>query len=274
MHLTFIFCSRHSWLDMFNYTSTYRFDSDFPTPYGIIGKRSKPIEVKKDYRSIMRKKTKLLSWVVSNCYADSLRLPFANELMKYIPMDIYGKCGKYSCPRKDNIKCRKLFTESYKFFFVAENSFCEQYATEKLFTYFPLDVVPIVRGGANYSHILPAGTYINTGDFPSVKELADYLLYLDKHPDEYMEYLQKKEQYYVYGSDVWCDICKNLNTPSPPVKYYHDLVEWWGEQGCYDPPDRSLFYQSSFDSAERGLMKFKDDFGFGVQLFFKNMFYN
>lgn len=37
------------------------------------------------------------------------------------------------------------------------------------------DIIPVVYGGANYSHIAPHHSYINALDFTSPEELAQYL---------------------------------------------------------------------------------------------------
>ena len=42
-------------------------------------------------------------------------------------------------------------------------------------------------GGADYKKIAIPGSFINVLDFPSVKALADYLLYLDKNNTAYNE---------------------------------------------------------------------------------------
>ena len=64
------------------------------------------------------------------------------------------------CDTKDHLKslnvtfdifiCRDLL-KSYKFYLAFENSWCNDYVTEKLWRTLKTDTVPIVLGGANYS---------------------------------------------------------------------------------------------------------------------------
>ena len=72
---------------------------------------------------------------MSNCAQH--RVAYLNELAKYLPIDIHGKCGKFKCPesldpsRSAEIKCREYISQKYKFFFVFENAICNGYITEK-----------------------------------------------------------------------------------------------------------------------------------------------
>lgn len=69
-----------------------------------------------------------------------------------------------------------MLTHRYKFYLAFENSLCTDYVTEKLFNVFKLNsIVPVVRGGADYRKHFPAGSVIDTKDFPSPERLASYL---------------------------------------------------------------------------------------------------
>ena len=76
-----------------------------------------------------------------------------------------------------------------------ENTFCTDYITEKAFNvYNDLNVIPVVRGGANYSKLLPSGTYIDASDFPSPEALGDYLVALGYDRVVYAAMLEKKHR--------------------------------------------------------------------------------
>ena len=125
-------------------------------------------------------KEKLVYWVVSNCNTHSKREDYVGILQHYIPVDVYGKCGTFTCSHKSD--CFDNLSEKYKFYLAFENAICPDYVTEKFFRTLRLPIVPIVMGGDNYKGLLPSGTYIDVNDFKSIKALANHLIYLDKNP--------------------------------------------------------------------------------------------
>lgn len=159
---------------IFNYTWTYKLNSDIPLPYfyardKFTGEVIAPkINVhwkihdtmKRTPKSVIKNlqnKSKCAAWFVSNCKANSGRLIYVRQLRKHLQelgrqLDIFGNCGanKY-CPR-DRIKdCFELVKANYYFYLSFENSFSEDYVTEKLLTAVSNYAVPVVYGGANYS---------------------------------------------------------------------------------------------------------------------------
>ena len=112
---------RHSTLTQFgnkiNVTVTYRLDSDVYHPYFKVEKRLKPKPYIKRVNFI--NKTKLVVWPVSHCHNPfSKRNAYVNELSKYIPIDIYGQCGPFKCPRSTHAECLRNFEVEYKFYFL------------------------------------------------------------------------------------------------------------------------------------------------------------
>jgi len=77
-------------------------------------------------------KSKIVAVVMSNCYAGIVndRIKYIKELKKYIKVDIYGKCGTLTCPRKT---CMEKLGRKYKFYLSFENCNCRDYITEKFF---------------------------------------------------------------------------------------------------------------------------------------------
>jgi hypothetical protein len=69
------------------WSATYRTDSDIYVQR-MLKLRDKPIV--RNYSEIFRKKTKLVSWAVSNCKTPSKRRKYVEELNKYIDIDIYS----------------------------------------------------------------------------------------------------------------------------------------------------------------------------------------
>ena len=118
---------------------------------------------------------------------------------------------------------------NYKFYLAAENSLCPDYVTEKFYRGFLNDVVPVVYGGADYSHYAPTHSYINIADFKSPKALADYLLMLDNNDALYKKYFEWKKYFEVINRPLngWCNLCEKLNNPTQKRKSYENVAKWW-----------------------------------------------
>ncbi|XP_060085760.1 alpha-(1,3)-fucosyltransferase C-like [Ylistrum balloti] len=133
--------------------------------------------------------------------------------------------------------------KEHKFTLAFENSFCTDYITEKAFIPYTENIVPVVRGGSHYSSFLPKGTYIDTNDFTTVKDLADYIIELDRHRDMYRAILQRKNQYTVLPKTstyqrAICRLCEKLNTEKHANGTYPDIAAWiWKNGGCFYPKD-------------------------------------
>lgn len=116
-----------------NWTATYRADSTIVTPYEKFVSykdKSLPPAAPRDYAA---GKSKAVAWFVSNCGARNKRLEYAEELAKFIQVDIYGACGPYKCSRMDQDACLDVLRRDYKFYLAFENSNCDYYITEKFF---------------------------------------------------------------------------------------------------------------------------------------------
>ena len=122
--------------------------------------------------------------MVSNCNSNSAREAYVEELQKYIPVDVIGKCGNTTVCRsykESGDGCHMKLSSLYKFYLSFENSICYDYVTEKFTRALKMPIVPVAMGGANYTAFAPNNSFIDEFDFESPKELAHYLLYLDKH---------------------------------------------------------------------------------------------
>jgi glycoprotein 3-alpha-L-fucosyltransferase len=118
----------------FNWTASYRHDSDIVAPYEKFVKHNKTISniLPKMTKNYAEGKTKKIAWFVSNCRATNNRLEYAKELSKFMQVDIFGKCGDKKCPRGQN-SCSEMLNKDYKFYLSFENSNCRDYITEKFF---------------------------------------------------------------------------------------------------------------------------------------------
>ena len=107
--------------------------------------RTKVLEDDTFTKQIKRKisqKSKI-AWIVSHCHTSSDREDYVEELQKFLPVDVYGRCSAKKCPKND---CYKFIGDNYMFFLSFENSLCKDYITEKFFLAMKQNVLPIVLG--------------------------------------------------------------------------------------------------------------------------------
>lgn len=159
----------------FNWTWTYRLDSDINFAYivvrdekgEVVGPKqnmlwmdvSKMKNTSKYIKSKLQKKHTAAAWFVSHCETLSHRAHFVhqliNELGKYeLNVHMFGPCGSLHCPKDRMEDCYALVESDYYFYLSFENSLCEDYVTEKLLTALEHYAVPVVYGGANYSRYI------------------------------------------------------------------------------------------------------------------------
>lgn len=156
----------------FNWTWTFKLDSEVRWGYMTVrNKNNTKVGPKKemhwmkledmdpvsdDFKEQLKTKTKAAAWFVSNCYTRSKREKLVSQLREELAhygltIDIFGACGPLKCSRDNEKDCDKLVKRDYYFYLSFENSFSEDYVTEKLLRALNNDAVPIVYGGANYS---------------------------------------------------------------------------------------------------------------------------
>ncbi|XP_018019640.1 alpha-(1,3)-fucosyltransferase C-like [Hyalella azteca] len=212
------FADLNTYNGVFNWTMTYRLDSDFPRPYGSIVFSPNVSAKTAAPKNYAHGKTKLAAWFVSNCYTISGREHLVKVLQTHMDVDIYGGCGTLICTIEESNECREMLEKDYKFYLAFENSLCVDYITEKFFETIKYNVVPVVYGLGYERTQIPKGAYIDVMDFASVQDLASYLLYLDSNDTAYNEYFRWKEEGYkalegqheVY-KQTFCDVCERLH---------------------------------------------------------------
>lgn len=166
----------------------------------------------------------MITWFVGHCSTPIRRERYVHKLSQYVPIDVYGNCTK-ECPSN----CDDMLRSHYKFYLSFENSWCPDYVTEKFIRPFLYEAIPIFLGGADYSKYAPANSYINARDFDSPKQLAEYLILLDKSDSLYASYFSWKKDYYVSVPDMygWCELCRMIHDSNLPPKVYPDIKKWW-----------------------------------------------
>ena len=250
--------------EFFNWTMTYRRDSDIPIPYGwIVPKSSNKYYAPRvddvghwnhnfnyskfaasfnsrpeAFRALARR-PKGIAWIVSHCNTESDRERYVNELKNYIQVDIFGACGNELCSKET---CPSYVEQNYMFLLAFENSLCDQYVSEKLWTWLPKDIVVVVMGQDDYSAITPPHSIINTANFSEPKHLAAYLKRLMHNEIEYLSHFWWKDYYEARNSEVrnlsegsvvlpYCRLCEMLNSGGP-AKAWDNLNNWWSSGHC------------------------------------------
>ncbi|KAM3919380.1 4-galactosyl-N-acetylglucosaminide 3-alpha-L-fucosyltransferase FUT6-like [Leptodactylus fuscus] len=209
--------------NLINLTMSYRADSDIFSPYGQLEEQNGTVNF------TIPKKTKLAAWAISNWNPYSKRVQYYEQLKKYLKVDIYGK-KNLQLPRDSHLQT----ISTYKFYFAFENSIHEDYITEKLWSNaLYAGSVPVVLGPprSNYERFIPRDAFIHVDDFTSPRELASYLLKLDKDEEKYKQYFNWRSMFQVSKMEIswmdnYCKICKALKE-APSYRTIPSIKAWF-----------------------------------------------
>ena len=151
--------------------------------------------------------------IISHCNAGSLRDRFQAALISYLGEERvhrYGRCGNRILPTKPFKSLPDAFRtiSQYKFYFSFENEIQEEYVSEKLLFILGMPPIPVYYGSLNPPNITISKSFINASKFTSIKDLANYLLYLDNNPEAYNEYHTWKTDWSLFHQD-YLDIMEN-----------------------------------------------------------------
>jgi len=176
-------------MGQFDFTMTYRRDSDVWTPY--FSSRTAA-----DLATPPRPKTADAPavYLASSLLDRSGRNAYAHELMEHLRVDSYGRCLTNRTLEKDEGRQTKLdVIASYRFTLAFENSVAPDYVTEKFFDPLIAGSVPVYLGAPNIADFAPGeNCYIDVTDFGTPARLADHLLFLSADNQEYQRYLAWK----------------------------------------------------------------------------------
>lgn len=239
----------------FNWTMSYLHDSDIWYPYGRVLESLQQRTDAKYQTGKKNNKTKLLAWFASHCSTQSNREKYVHELQKYIPIDIYGRCGTKKCGWNElegisRSECYDMLENNYKFYLSFENSLCKNYVTEKFYSILKRFVVPVVMGVADYSVIAPPHSFIDALRY-SPKELAALLLKLDANETLYRKYFEWKTNYTIrsgyedMGSEAFCRLCTRLNQDKQTNQMVSHLSSSWKPTRCLNSRYVKVFHRPS-----------------------------
>lgn len=182
----------------FDRSISYKFDSPYPVFSPILKSRNlSSSELEQEHQlniQSMKLKKKPILWFVSNCVTFSQREKYVEQLNKYLPVDIFGKCGT-PCSQDSSDRPCPVDLNDYYFYLAMENSRCHSYISEKFWKIIADNkhrLIPIVMGAdeKDYEQVAPYRSFIHVNHYKTVEDLAKYLDYLMKHPKEYFEYFQ------------------------------------------------------------------------------------
>ncbi|KAK3102735.1 hypothetical protein FSP39_013528 [Pinctada imbricata] len=222
-----------------NWTMTYRSDSTIQFPYFKFKYYAEP-EMRQKVPNFAAGKSKKVAWLTSNLNA-KFRNKYFKELSKYIQTDRIGRKSVIECPYEDMYDCLDKLKRNYKFYFAAENLFCNEYMTEKVGrNSYKYEMIPILLGARkeDYEKRLPPNSYIFAEDFKSPEHLAEYLHKLDKNDTMYNEYFNYRKTIFVEEefSPPWCEICRRLHEEDAKPFWYDDIKGWWRKDACRSAP--------------------------------------
>ena len=141
--------------------------------------------------TITTKKKKFCAFIFSS-FSDIERINFFIKLSKYKKVDSYGRILNNT-----NLKSKRYqydfnlsVYKEYKFVICFENSYAEDYITEKLPNAMLGNSIPIYRGASNVSDYFNTKSFINYDDYGSYDKMIEKIIELDCDDEKYYEFLK------------------------------------------------------------------------------------
>ncbi|XP_014667965.1 PREDICTED: alpha-(1,3)-fucosyltransferase 7-like isoform X2 [Priapulus caudatus] len=212
---------------LFNWTMSYKTNSDVYSPYGRRGRISGNEKEPTQPRTKFDRKPAAVA-LIRRCSSTQGRVQFAYELAEHYPVHFYGRCfGQTICqdmPRAD----------ASRYYLAFENSVgCSDYITEKYWVNgLRSGSLPVVMGTSrtDYERLAIPGSYIHVNDFKSAEALAAHLRNLDAHADAYSAYFSWVNKYKYSRNQKWCELCSQLHEQrSGATQVYDSLEQWLGD---------------------------------------------
>ena len=182
-----------SFMDKFDIHMTYEQSADIWCPY--LPRRR---DFKQALATPIAPKTESACAVMlqSAAFDASGRNHFARELMGHMKIDSYGRFlnNRQLATVGTGREAKLRLIANYKFCLGFENSIAPDYVTEKFFDPLISGTIPVYRGAPNVDAFAPgANSFIDASKFAGPRELADFLIDLDKSDEAYRQYLAWRE---------------------------------------------------------------------------------
>lgn len=231
---------------IFNFTMTYRLDSDLIWTSYYFSKRSQvderlqefelpeenfmdelPMQHQFQLRQRLKQKDFLVVYMLYE--VNDYNLPeslYLQELRNYIELDAHMDCsGGMDCSH-------------YKFMLIFDPSSCPDYVHPQFYMALENFVVPVLIGGSNLTKLAPPGSYISSLEYSSPKILAERLKKLAKDPKLYEQFFWWHSKYQLQKiTQPYCRLCHQLQhkrRQRQPDMFLH----WWTQYQCSNRTDR------------------------------------
>lgn len=223
----------------FNWTMHYRRDSTIESPFAMAvplppeERREKEDSFNRYISEIIKEKVNNVAITNSDCYDEVQRYRLVDTLRQHVPVDFYGNCGNLSCPR--GLECNAKI-RSYKFTIQFENSYCNDYITEKYWQALAYFTVPIVNWKPpQQRYPVIQHSYINVFDFPDLKSAAEYIKMVANNDTLYKGYFKWRTKYKLTDVSFLapiCYLCDALHDKTRPAQVIRDMQAWIEDDSC------------------------------------------
>ncbi|KAJ8031790.1 Glycoprotein 3-alpha-L-fucosyltransferase A [Holothuria leucospilota] len=217
--------------NFFHWLATYDPASEIPITYGQVVSFTNG-DFKPQRVNYFELKSKMVAFVSSNCiHSKWRRLDFVKALQRYIPVDIYGKCGNLTCDVEAD--CTDILRQ-YKFILALENSPCPGYITEKFWNAVGKFESVAVVWGANaydYEQYAPPQSFILVESFPSIKHLASHLWNVSSNKTLYNTLHDWRMQYSVRSQDKLATLPNNEALCRAADLYINETTDFLSKMG-------------------------------------------
>lgn len=126
------------------------------------------------------------SFVVSNCFADDIRVKMFEALNKYRKV---SSGGRYKNNVGGPVSDKLQFQGQHKFAIAFENTVYDGYATEKLIDAFAAGTIPIYMGDPNIHLDFNEESFVNGHRFNSIEDIVARVKEIDENDDLYIRML-------------------------------------------------------------------------------------
>ncbi len=194
-----------------NYTSSFRFNSDIVYPY-VNNLMYENFEKESVPDENTFNQMKLAVFINSNCVG--FRNQFVKNLMELIPIESRGICLN-NAPRLpggwptvgQNIK------NQYKFYIAMENTNKPYYVSEKFYTGYLANAVPIYYGAKEADIFAPKESFIRIESLESYEQIAQEILKISKNYTLWKEMYESRRQSFPYKTQIidWVLNTRHLN---------------------------------------------------------------